>query len=102
MSCFFQKIDPPPPPCRPASVYPRLWCRGEDILAGWKGGGGGRSIFWKKQDIGSAKAIVVEAKELTSKLTLSGAVCLFGRYKEGKGDVGEYRCAYVISKIPLL
>jgi len=63
---------------------------------------GGRSIFWKKQDIGSAKAIVVEAKELTSKLTLSGAVCLFGRYKEGKGDVGEYRCAYVISKIPLL
>jgi hypothetical protein len=39
MSCFFQKIDPPPPPRRPASVYPRLWCRGEDILAGWKGGG---------------------------------------------------------------
>jgi hypothetical protein len=45
MSCVFQNIDPPHPPLRPASV-PLL--RGEDTLAGWRGGWG--SIFWKTQD----------------------------------------------------
>jgi hypothetical protein len=39
MSCLFQNIDtPPPPPSRPASVYPPPLLRGEDTLAGWKGG----------------------------------------------------------------
>jgi hypothetical protein len=33
---------------RPASVYPPPLVRGEDTLAGWKGGGG--SIFWKTPD----------------------------------------------------
>jgi hypothetical protein len=41
MSGIFRNIDPPPPH-RPASVYPlpRLWYGGEDTLAGWGGGGG--------------------------------------------------------------
>ncbi len=39
MSGVFQNIDPPPPP-RQASVYPRPLVRGEDTLAGWRGGGG--------------------------------------------------------------
>jgi hypothetical protein len=38
MSLVFQNIDPPPP-LRPASVYPRL-CWGEDTLAGRRGGWG--------------------------------------------------------------
>jgi hypothetical protein len=44
MSGVFQNIDPPPP--SPPLV------RGEDTLAGWRGGGG--SIFWKTPDIGLA------------------------------------------------
>jgi hypothetical protein len=48
MSCVFKIIEPPPP-LRPASVYPPSLLRGEDTLAGWRGGGGG-SIFWKTQD----------------------------------------------------
>jgi hypothetical protein len=47
MSGVFQNIDHPPPH-RPASVNPRLSCGGEDLLAGWRGGGG--SIFWKTPD----------------------------------------------------
>jgi hypothetical protein len=47
MSCVFQNIDPTPPH-RPASVYPPPLVRGEDTLAGWKGGGG--SIFWRTPD----------------------------------------------------
>jgi hypothetical protein len=46
MSGVFQNIDPPH---RPASVYPPPLVRGEDKLAGLKGGGRG-SIFWKKPD----------------------------------------------------
>jgi hypothetical protein len=42
------KILTPHPPRRPASVYPPPLVRGEDTLAGWRGGGG--SIFWKTQD----------------------------------------------------
>ncbi len=46
MSCVFQNIDPP---LRPASVYPPPpWLRGEDTLAGWRGGWG--PIFLKTQD----------------------------------------------------
>ncbi len=44
MSVVFRKYWPPPPH-RPASVYPPPLVRGEDTLAGWKGDGG--SIFWK-------------------------------------------------------
>jgi hypothetical protein len=49
MSGVFLNIDPPPPH-RPASVYPPppAFGAGEDILAGWRGGGG--SIFWKTPD----------------------------------------------------
>jgi hypothetical protein len=47
MSGFFKNIDTPPPH-RPASVYPPPLVRGEDTLAGWRGGGG--SIFWKTPD----------------------------------------------------
>jgi hypothetical protein len=47
MSGAFQNIDPPPP--HPlASVYPTTppMVRGEDTLAGWRGGwGGGVNIF---------------------------------------------------------
>jgi hypothetical protein len=42
MSGVFRNIDPPPPH-RPASVYPPPpppFVRGEDTLAGWRGGGG--------------------------------------------------------------
>jgi hypothetical protein len=40
MSCVFQNIDPHPP-LRPASVYiPPPLLRGEDTLAGWRGGWG--------------------------------------------------------------
>jgi hypothetical protein len=39
MSGVFQNIDTPPPH-RPASVYPPPLRRGEDTLAGWRGGGG--------------------------------------------------------------
>jgi hypothetical protein len=39
MSGVFRNTDPPPPH-RPASVYPPLLVRGEDTLAGWRGGGG--------------------------------------------------------------
>jgi len=39
MSCVFQNIDPPPP-LRPASVYPPPLFRGEDTLAGWRRGWG--------------------------------------------------------------
>jgi hypothetical protein len=35
----FKTIDPPPPH-RPACVYPPPLVRGEDTLAGWRGGGG--------------------------------------------------------------
>jgi hypothetical protein len=47
MSGVFQTIDPPPPH-RPASVYPPSLVRGEDPLAWGKGGGG--SIVWKTPD----------------------------------------------------
>jgi hypothetical protein len=43
MSGVFRNIGPPP-----ASVYPPPLVRGEDILAGWKGGGG--SIVRKTPD----------------------------------------------------
>jgi hypothetical protein len=33
-------LTPPHPPHRPASVYPPLLVRGEDTLAGWRGGWG--------------------------------------------------------------
>jgi hypothetical protein len=39
MAGVFQNIDPPPPD-RPASVYPPPLVRGEDTLAGWRGGWG--------------------------------------------------------------
>jgi hypothetical protein len=47
MSGVFQNIDPPPPH-RPASVYhppPPPLVRGEDPLAGWRGGGVGVNIL---------------------------------------------------------
>jgi hypothetical protein len=48
MSGVFQNIDPPPPH-RPASVYPLpAFGAGEDTLAGWRGGGG--SIVRKTPD----------------------------------------------------
>jgi len=47
MSLVFQNIDPP---LHPASVYPPPLLRGEDTLAGRRGGWG--SIFWKTRDIG--------------------------------------------------
>jgi hypothetical protein len=39
MSDVFQNIDPPPPH-RPASVYPPPLVRGEDTLARWRWGWG--------------------------------------------------------------
>ncbi len=39
MAGVFQNIDPPPPH-RPASVYPPPLVRGEDTLTGWRGGCG--------------------------------------------------------------
>jgi hypothetical protein len=39
MSGVFQNIDPPPPH-RPASVYPPAFGAGEDTLARGRGGGG--------------------------------------------------------------
>ncbi len=39
MSGVFQNIDPPPPH-RPASVYPPPLVRGEDTHAEWRGGWG--------------------------------------------------------------
>jgi hypothetical protein len=50
MSCVFQNIDPPTPLSagRVCSVYPPPLLRGEDPLAGYRGGWG--SIFWKTQD----------------------------------------------------
>ena len=47
MSGFIRNIDPPPPR-RPASVYPPTLERGEDTLAGWSGGG--ESIVRKTPD----------------------------------------------------
>jgi hypothetical protein len=47
MSGVFQNIDPPPP-LRSASVYPPPLVRGEDTLAGWRGGRG--PIVWKTPD----------------------------------------------------
>jgi hypothetical protein len=41
MSDVFQNIDPPPPH-RPASVYPPPLVRGEDTLARGRGGWGGQ------------------------------------------------------------
>ncbi len=49
MFLVIQNIDPPPP-LRPASVYPPPLLGREDTLAGRRGGGG--SIFWKTRDIG--------------------------------------------------
>jgi hypothetical protein len=50
MSGVFQNMDPPPPH-RPASVYPPPLVLGVDTLAGWRGGGGGSIfIFWKTPD----------------------------------------------------
>jgi hypothetical protein len=42
MSGVFQNIEniEPPPPHRPACVYPTAFGAGEDTLAGWRGGGG--------------------------------------------------------------
>jgi hypothetical protein len=47
MSGVFRNIDLPLPH-RPASVYPPPLVRGEDTLAGWRGGGG--SIVRKTLD----------------------------------------------------
>jgi hypothetical protein len=47
MSGVFQNIDPPRPH-RPATCTPSPLERGEDALAGWRGGG--ESIFWKTPD----------------------------------------------------
>jgi hypothetical protein len=47
MSGVFRNIGPLPPH-RGECVPPRLWCGGEDILAGWRGGGG--SIVRKTPD----------------------------------------------------
>ncbi len=46
------KILTPHPPLRPASVYPPPLLRGEDRLAGRRGGWGGVTIFWKTREIG--------------------------------------------------
>jgi hypothetical protein len=43
MSGVFRNIDPPPPH-RLASVYHPPLERGEDTLAGWRGGGGVNSL----------------------------------------------------------
>jgi hypothetical protein len=44
MSGVFQNIDPPPPSPPGECVPPCLWRRGEDTLAGWRGGGGANSL----------------------------------------------------------
>ncbi len=48
MSGVFQNIDPPPPSPPGECVCTPPLVRGEDTLAGWRGGGG--SIFWKTPD----------------------------------------------------
>jgi hypothetical protein len=48
MSGVFQNIDPPPPH-RPASVYPPAFGAGEDTLAGWGRGGG--QYFGRRQTL---------------------------------------------------
>jgi hypothetical protein len=57
MSGVFLNIDPPPPH-RPASVYPLV--RGKDTLAAWMDGEGvgGGSIFWKTPDTALYSAYV--------------------------------------------
>jgi hypothetical protein len=47
LSCVFRNIDPPPPH-RPASVYPPSLVRGEGTIAEWRGGG--RSIVLRMPD----------------------------------------------------
>jgi hypothetical protein len=71
MSLVFQNIDPrPPPPLRPASVYPPPLLGGRTHLPGGEGGRG--SIFWKTRDIG-----------LTSySNNLSTGVCLHGPHRQ--------------------
>ncbi len=52
MSGVFLNIDPHPPPSPPGECVPPAYGRGEDTLAGWRGGWGVNtiSIFWKTPD----------------------------------------------------
>jgi hypothetical protein len=69
MSGVFQNIDPPPPSPPGECVSPPPKVRGEDTLAGWKGGEG--SIFWKTPDTALYSTYV---STLCSKLN-KAAVC---------------------------
>jgi hypothetical protein len=90
MSCVLQNIDPHPP-LHPASVYPPPLLRGEDTLAGWRGGGG--SIFWKTQDTALYSTYIEsslgrdqgygQSSQKGSRTIIIGSVCVSGDGPEG-------------------
>jgi hypothetical protein len=83
MTGVFQNIDPPPPH-HPASVYPPSLVRGEDTLAGWRGGSG--SIFWKTSDTALYSTYV---STLCLNQTKNGLCCLAFCSKSLLGHTGN-------------
>ena len=78
MSGFFRNIDPPPPH-RPANVYPPPFVRREDqdTLAGWRGCGG--SIVRKTPDIGLASYSIIPLRSTPSNVNymFEGKYCTY-------------------------
>ncbi len=76
MSGVFRNIDPPPPH-RPEGVHPPPppLVRGEDTLAGWKGGGG--SIVRKTPD--TALYSKVQTNQFSKITSSAGIICTSGK-----------------------